>query len=90
MFLVLAHNRDIRELSSEQLKFIPKIILLQNFTKHIDYLWDKLPEYLKKDPEVLSYRQCQKHYNQPWQETHIDGPLPLIKDCNKCKSQCQQ
>lgn len=89
MLLVLTSDHDIRELSSEQLKFIPKIILIQNLAKHIDYLWDKLPEYLKKDPELHSYRQCQEHYNQPWQESHIDGPLPLIKDCDKCKTRRQ-
>lgn len=78
-------DRDICELSAEELQFIPKIILLQNAAKHIDYLWDKLPEYLKKDSEIKGYRRCRKHYNQPWQRTHIDGPPPLTKDCDTCK-----
>lgn len=87
MFFILVDNDDtIDELTVEQLQFIPKIILLRKFGNHIDYLWDKLPEYIKKDPEVCSYRRCLKHYNQVTQQLHIDGPTPLIKDCCKCNN----
>ncbi|XP_025267148.1 uncharacterized protein LOC112638877 [Camponotus floridanus] len=44
-----------------------------------------LPEYIKADPEIQTYRCCYKHYNQPWQETHIDGPVPLINNCSECQ-----
>jgi hypothetical protein len=85
MFFILADGGNtISELTVEQLQFIPKIILLREFGNHIDYLWDKLPEHIKRDPEVYSYRRCLKHYNQTTQQLHIDGPGPLIKDCCKC------
>jgi len=60
---------------------ISQIVLLQNFGDYVERLWDKLPEYVKADSEVQQYRSCMRHYNQPWQRTHIDGPPPLIKDC---------
>ncbi|KYN26859.1 hypothetical protein ALC57_03760 [Trachymyrmex cornetzi] len=50
---------------------------------YIDRVWDKLPEHVKADSEVRTYRRCDEHYNQPWQRTHIDGPAPKIKDCSE-------
>ncbi|EZA50802.1 hypothetical protein X777_11062 [Ooceraea biroi] len=45
-----------------------------------------LPEHLRRDPEVQRYRNCYAHYNQPGQRTHIDGPLPRIIECHKCRA----
>ncbi|EZA48028.1 hypothetical protein X777_14449 [Ooceraea biroi] len=66
--------------------YVPKIILLQQYGDYIERLWDRLPEHLRLDPEVRRYRRCIAHYNQPWQDTHIDGPAPQIKDCSKCRA----
>jgi len=91
MFFTLSDNSNIIcYLTSEQLQFIPKIILLREFGNRLDYLWNKLPEHIKQDPEVQSYRRCLEHYNQPSQQLHIDGLPPLIKNCYKCKLQQQQ
>ena len=78
---LLLSDTNILRLSAEELKYIPKIILLKKFGWCVEYLWEKLPAHLKADPEVQGYRNCRKHYNQPWQRTHIDGPAPHIKDC---------
>lgn len=86
MFLILSDKRDILEWSAEELCYIPKNVLLQNFGDYVELLWDKLPDYLKADSEVRSYRRCLEHYNQPWQRTHIDGPAPLVKNCTVCQS----
>ncbi|EFN66009.1 hypothetical protein EAG_09246 [Camponotus floridanus] len=85
MFFLLSDNRDILWLTAEQLQYIPKIILLQNFGDYVKRLWDKLPEYIKADSEVQQYRSCMRHYNQPWQRTYIDDQPPLIKDCYECQ-----
>jgi hypothetical protein len=85
MFLLLLDTSNIRNLTSEQLQYIPKIVLLREFSKYINELWDRLPEYIKVDPEVRQYRRCLEHYNRPWQRTHIDGPAPLVKDCIECR-----
>lgn len=86
MFFFITDVHDIRDLTSEQLKYIPKTVLLRNnFCKHIDDLWDRLPEHIKADPEIQQYRRCLKHYNCLWQRTHIDGPAPLIRNCSVCQ-----
>ena len=84
MLLYLSVKNDILKLTAEQLQFIPKIILLQNFEEYVELLWDRLPEHIKADSEIQQLRRCDKHYNQPWQRTHIDGPAPLIKNCSEC------
>ncbi|KYQ57306.1 hypothetical protein ALC60_03735, partial [Trachymyrmex zeteki] len=78
------HASDILDLSAEQLQYIPKIVLLRVYG-YIDHVWVKLPEHVKADSEIRTYRRCGKHYNQPWQRTHIDGPAPKIKDCSECR-----
>lgn len=86
MFLIATDKRDILEWSPEQLRFIPKVVLLRDFGNYVEQLWDKLPDHLKIDPEVRSYRACMEHYNRPDQRTHIDGPPPLIRNCAVCRS----
>ena len=62
MFLLLLDNSDIYDLTADQLKYIPKIILLRQFYNYIDYLWDRLPDHIKADLEIQQYRRCLKHY----------------------------
>lgn len=85
MLLYLSVKSEILKLTTEQLQFIPKIVLLQNFGDYVERLWDKLPEHIKADSEVQTYRLCLEHYNRPWHREHIDGPAPLIKDCGECR-----
>ncbi|XP_071582010.1 uncharacterized protein [Temnothorax nylanderi] len=85
MFVLLSRPSDIRDFSAEQLQFVPKAVLLQMCGDHVYYVWDKLPEHIKADLEVQTYRRCDEHWNQPWQQTHIDGPAPMIKDCGECQ-----
>ena len=84
MFLIVSDICDVNSLTTEQLKYIPKVVLLQEFHNYIDHLWDRLPEHIKADSEVQQYRRCLKHYNLPSQHTHIDGPAPLRKNCCEC------
>lgn len=85
MFLLLSDKREILNLTAEQLQYIPKIVLLREFENFVESLWERLPEHLKADPEVQRCRPCLKHYNRSWQRTHIDGPPPLIKNCDECR-----
>jgi len=84
MSLILLDSCDILTLTAEQLRYVPKIVLLQKFGYYVEFLWDRLPEHIKPDSEVQQYRRCLKHYNLPSQRTHIDSPAPLIKDCDEC------
>lgn len=90
MYLMLSHPLDILDLTAEQLELVPKIVLLRTYGNYVHHLWDKLPEHIKADSEVRTYRRCDEHYNQPWQRTHIDGPAPMIKDCGECQRRAQQ
>ncbi|KYN27911.1 hypothetical protein ALC57_02687 [Trachymyrmex cornetzi] len=85
MYFALCHPSDLLDLSAEQLQHIPKVVLLRVYDDYIDYVWNKLPQRVKVDSEVRTYRRCDEHYNQPWQRTHIDGPVPKIKDCTECQ-----
>ncbi|EGI58682.1 hypothetical protein G5I_13200 [Acromyrmex echinatior] len=85
MYLVLCHPFDIQDLNAEQLQYIPKVVLLYVYGDYIDYVWDKLPEHVKADSEVRTYRRCDEHYNQSWQGTHSDGPALKIKNCSECQ-----
>ncbi|KYN07144.1 hypothetical protein ALC62_01892 [Cyphomyrmex costatus] len=86
MYFSLYHRSfDIRELSAEQLQYIPKIVLLQMCGDYIDHVWDRLPEHIGADSDVRRYRRCLKYYNLPSQQTHIDGPAPKIRDCGECQ-----
>lgn len=86
MFILLIDGDDILDFTTDQLRFIPKVILLKYFGRYVERLWEKLPEHIRLDPEVRRYRRCLEHYNRPWQRTHIDGPAPLVKDCSECNS----
>jgi len=55
------------------------------YDDYIEHVWDKLPEYVKADSEVRTYRHCDEHYNQPLQRAHIVGLAPKIKYCNECQ-----
>ncbi|KYQ53671.1 hypothetical protein ALC60_04438 [Trachymyrmex zeteki] len=83
MYLGLCHPSDIRDLSAEQLQYIPKVVLLRVYGDYMDHVWNKLPEHVKADSEVRTYRRCDEHYNQSWQRTHIYGPAPKIRDCSE-------
>jgi len=90
MFVLLSNPSDIFDLTAEELQYIPKPVLLRvcgHLCGYVHHLWDKLPEHIKSDLEVQTYRRCYEHYNRLWQRTHIDGPAPLIKDCHECRQQ---
>jgi len=50
MFLMVSDNCDVQSLMAEQLKYIPKIVLLREFC--IDQLWNRLFEYIRADSEI--------------------------------------
>jgi len=62
MYLVLCPF-DIQDLSAEQLQYVPKVVLLRVYDDYIDHVWDKLPEYVKVDPEIRTCRRWNEHYN---------------------------
>ncbi|KYN07643.1 hypothetical protein ALC62_01385 [Cyphomyrmex costatus] len=51
MFLIVSND-----LTSIELEYIPKIVLLREFENCIDLLWDRLPEHIRADSEVQRHR----------------------------------
>jgi len=79
MYLTLCHTSDIRDLSAEQLQYIPKIVWYSYVCTAItSNTWRQIRRF---EPIVNT---CDEHYNQPAQRTHIDGSASKIKDCNQC------
>lgn len=90
MFLAVTKKCDILSLTADQLRYIPKVILLSEFGDYVEEIWDRLPEYLRTDVEVQRHRLCREHWNRPCDRDHVDGPPPpLIKDCPQCSSRSQ-
>ena len=83
--VIVLTDTNIVRLSKEELEYVPKVILLQNFGRYVERLWEKFPEHIKADPEVRGYRRCLQHYNQLWQRDHVDGPAPYVRDCELCQ-----
>ncbi|KYN31615.1 Nuclear pore complex protein Nup98-Nup96 [Trachymyrmex septentrionalis] len=53
MYLALSHPSDIRNLSAEQLQYIPKVVLLRVYGDYIEHVWDQLPEHVKANSENI-------------------------------------
>ncbi|KYN29534.1 hypothetical protein ALC57_01023 [Trachymyrmex cornetzi] len=53
---------DLHSLTSKELEYIPKIVLLRQFKYCIDLLWDRLPEHIRADSEfelhIPGYQFC--------------------------------
>lgn len=87
MTFILINIGDIRSLSADQLEYIPKRVLLEHFADYIHHVWVRLPNHMKFDPEIQTYRFCYEHWNRPNQRTHIDGQPPTIKNCSTCAAE---
>jgi len=49
MFVLLSSPSDILDLTTEELQYIPKPILLRVCGHYVHHRWDKLPEHIKSD-----------------------------------------
>jgi len=70
MFLMVSDNRDVQSLTVEQLKYIPKIVLLREFRNSIDQLWNRLSEHIRGNLKIQQYCWYLKQYNLPYHQTH--------------------
>lgn len=81
-------NGDVRKLSPEEVKYLPKQYLMLYGKNQIYKLWNILPIHLQEDMELQWYRPCFQHnYNEDWMD-HFDGPRPLRIDCTECREYC--
>ncbi|KYQ58437.1 hypothetical protein ALC60_02573 [Trachymyrmex zeteki] len=73
MFLIISD--DLHSLTSKELEYIPKIILLREFENFIHVLWDRLSEHIRADSEAQRYRRdlLNRAINALPFELHIPG-----------------
>lgn len=83
--LVIDCSKDPWELTKEELAYIPKPLLLQHWGDCIPFLWTKLPEHIKRDPEVASYQLCRKHWGMTNLQARLEGYPPTRRDCMECQ-----
>ncbi|CAG9766102.1 unnamed protein product [Ceutorhynchus assimilis] len=70
--------------SRKQLEQIPKEVLLACAPEEIALIWNKLPEHLKKDKDIIQYQYCTDHDETRGSEDVIDGPPPRKLFCCYC------
>lgn len=59
---ILVKVTDLKKLPYEQIKYIPKTILLEYFEDMIDEIWDHLPTHIRLDEEIRDCRRCELHF----------------------------
>jgi len=74
------------EITSSDLKNIPKSFLKYYYLKYLSRIWNLLPIHLQEDKELQQYLRCRRHpYNNG--NVHYDGPPPRRIDCRICRNE---
>lgn len=74
------------KMTMEQLENMPKDVMINLAPNEIALVWDKLPEHLKNDSDMLKYRFCHEHYcADDANSDQADGPPPRRLFCCYCK-----
>lgn len=66
-------------LNTEQLKSIPKEVMVALMPEDIPLVWNRLPEDVRED--LHGYQRCVEHTTSSGGDV---GPIVLIKDCVYC------
>ncbi|KAK0077151.1 hypothetical protein PV326_010245 [Microctonus aethiopoides] len=76
----------IEDMKPQDIAYLTKDFILKFAPTKIDRIWNKLPEELQKDKDMIAHRRCRKHYNPiAIDYDEFDGMIPLMKDCSICK-----
>ena len=79
------------KMTAEQLKNIPKEVMIALAPNEIALVWDKLPNHLQNDCEMSKYRFCFEHHDYDGggvgdsSSDQGDGPIPRKLFCCYCK-----
>lgn len=80
--------RTLTKMSKEELADMPKEVMIACAADEIAIVWDKLPEHLQNDIDILKYQYCVDHYNDDNGSSSCDvndGPIPRKIFCCYCK-----
>lgn len=72
-------------MTEEELANLPKEVMVSCVPEEIVYVYNKLPENLKQDPDIIKYLYCTEHYNEADSDNDVaDGPPPRRVFCCYC------
>jgi hypothetical protein len=78
----------LTKMTIEQLADFPKEVMITCASNEIAWVWDKLPEHLKRDIDILKYQYCLEHYTDDENTSQSldvnDGPVPRKILCCFC------
>lgn len=88
MFLTLKAYREaggLRKMTEKQLEDMPKEVMIALAPNEIAHVWNKLPNHIKNDIDMVKYQFCNEHYNKNSLDAHEnDGPIPRKFFCCYC------
>jgi hypothetical protein len=79
--------RDLRKMTKSELAYMPKEVIITCASNEIAHVWDKLPQHLQEDPDVVKYRFCVEHQYDCDGADVNDGPPTRRLFCCYCKVQ---
>lgn len=81
-------SRGYKKMSSDLIKHLPKYFIL-NYHEDIEDIFDKLPQKLKDDIDIISCKRCDKHFHFPKSNSNDcwDGKNPKRKHCYFCQAE---
>lgn len=83
------YSRGFMNLQPDVIRLLPKEVIL-NYHENVSLIYNKLPESLQKDEDVIMNLPCNEHYmyNCETQSSydHWDGANPKRKNCHFCKA----
>lgn len=64
--------RSLMKMSRQQLADMPKEVMIACAPNEIALVWNKLPEHLQNDIDVLKYQYCTEHYSNNDNKLNVD------------------
>lgn len=78
-------HKRLGRMSVEELKNLPKEVIIACAADQIAQVWQKLPEHLRNDKDIWQYSYCTEHFgNNKTNEDEFDGPPPKRLFCCYC------
>lgn len=81
-------KRSLQKMSKYELSNMSKEVILACAADEIALVWEKLPEHLQNDIDILKYQYCQDHHNTSsngYSCDTVDGPPPRRIFCCYCQ-----
>ncbi|KAK0075467.1 hypothetical protein PV325_006842 [Microctonus aethiopoides] len=76
----------IEDMKPQDIAYLTKDFILKFAPFKIDIIWNKLPEKLQNDEDIIAHRGCHEHYNPIVIDyTEFGRMITLMKDCLICK-----